>query len=151
MTLRYFQSPIGWVCVQGRDNQITAIFFADEEPAIIGNDNEAVQEGIVQLKAYFDGERQNFALRLKKQGTDFQQQVWNALNTIPFGKTSSYQDVAKHIGKPKAYRAVGNANHRNPFPIVVPCHRVVGTSGLLGGYNGGIERKQWLLAHEQQH
>jgi methylated-DNA-[protein]-cysteine S-methyltransferase len=148
MTLRSFHSPIGWICVKGDANEIISISYADNEPEIIGDEDEAVNEGIVQLKDYFAGQRKTFSLRLRLQGTTFQQQVWLALQTIPFGETRSYQTMAQLIDTPKACRAVGNANHHNPFPIVVPCHRVIGTSGLLSGYNGGIGRKKWLLAHE---
>jgi methylated-DNA-[protein]-cysteine S-methyltransferase len=148
MTQRFFQSPIGWICVQGDNNEIISISFADQQPEKIGDENEAVSEGIAQLKAYFFGERKTFSLRLRHQGTPFQQKVWLALQTITFGKTCSYQAIAKLIGNAKAYRAVGNANHHNPFPIIIPCHRVIGISGSLSGYNGGIDRKKWLLAHE---
>lgn len=148
MTQRSFEAPIGWICVKGLANEIISISFAEQEPETIGDEDEAVNEGIAQLKDYFAGERRTFSLRLRHQGTAFQQQVWRALQTIPFGETRSYQNVAQLIDKPKACRAVGNANHHNPYPIVVPCHRVIGTSGLLSGYNGGIERKKWLLAHE---
>jgi len=148
MTLRTFHSPIGWICVEGNANEIVSISYADKEPETIGDEDEAVNEGIAQLKEYFAGELKTFSLRLRHQGTAFQQQVWHALQTIPLGETRSYQAIAQLIDKPKACRAVGNANHHNPFPIVVPCHRVIGTSGLLSGYNGGIERKQWLLSHE---
>lgn len=148
MTLRTFHSPIGWICVEGNANEIVSISYADKEPETIGDEDEAVNEGIAQLKEYFAGELKTFSFRLRHQGTAFQQQVWHALQTIPLGETRSYQAIAQLIDKPKACRAVGNANHHNPFPIVVPCHRVIGTSGLLSGYNGGIERKQWLLSHE---
>ena len=148
MTQRSFESPIGWINVKGFANEIVSISFAEQEPETIGDEDEAVNEGIAQLKDYFVGERRTFSLRLSHQGTAFQQKVWQALQTIPFGETRSYQTIAQLIDRPKAYRAVGNANHHNPFPIVVPCHRVIGTSGLLSGYNGGIERKKWLLAHE---
>ncbi len=148
MTLRSFESPIGWISVEGLANEIVSISFAEQKPETIGDEDEAVNEGIAQLKDYFVGERRTFSLRLRLQGTAFQQKVWRALQTIPFGETRSYQTVAQLIDRPKACRAVGNANHHNPFPIVVPCHRVIGSSGLLSGYNGGTERKQWLLAHE---
>lgn len=102
-----------------------------------------------QLEEYFSGLRNEFELPIAATGTDFQQQVWHALTTIPYGETWSYQDLADAIGNPKAVRAVGMANGKNPISIVVPCHRVIGKSGKLTGYAGGIERKQRLLALEQ--
>lgn len=102
-----------------------------------------------QLTAYFSGTLMEFDLPLKMQGTVFQQRVWDALKTIPYGTTMSYGEVAQHIGQPKASRAVGLANGRNPISIIVPCHRVIGASGKLTGYGGGLEHKQWLLTHER--
>lgn len=102
-----------------------------------------------QLTEYFAGDRTDFDLPLRLQGTDFQQRVWRALCDIPFGATWSYGELAAHIGNPTASRAVGLANGRNPISIIVPCHRVIGADGSLTGYGGGIERKRWLLAHER--
>jgi len=101
-----------------------------------------------QLAEYFAGKRRVFDLPLALQGTPFQQRVWQALTEIPFGVTWSYGQLAQHIGNPKASRAVGLANGSNPISILVPCHRVIGADGSLTGYGGGVERKQWLLAHE---
>ena len=101
-----------------------------------------------QLDEYFAGRRQRFDLELAPQGTEFQQRVWEVLRTIPFGHTISYAEQAQRLGQPNAARAVGAANGRNPLPIVVPCHRVVGKDGDLVGFAGGVPRKQWLLAHE---
>lgn len=102
-----------------------------------------------QLKAYFEGKRTHFDIPLDLPGTDFQRQVWDALRTIPCGKTRSYQEQARVIGRPMAVRAVAHANGDNPISIIVPCHRVIGADGNLTGYGGGIWRKQWLLKHEQ--
>ena len=102
-----------------------------------------------QLRAYFAGTLTKFDLPLKLQGTIFQQRVWEALKTIPYGTTMSYGELAKAFGQPNAFRAVGLANGRNPVSIVVPCHRVIAANGKLTGYGGGIERKQWLLNHER--
>lgn len=102
-----------------------------------------------QLTAYFSGSLTEFDLPLQLQGTPFQQRVWEALKTIPYGRTMSYGELAQTIGQPNASRAVGLANGRNPLSIVVPCHRVIGANGKLTGYGGGIERKQWLLNHER--
>jgi methylated-DNA-[protein]-cysteine S-methyltransferase len=102
-----------------------------------------------QLAAYFAGTLIEFDLPLHMQGTAFQMQVWKALQTIPYGTTMAYSDLAQQIGHPNASRAVGMANGRNPISIIVPCHRIIGANGKLTGYGGGIERKQWLLSHER--
>lgn len=101
-----------------------------------------------QLREYFGGKRKMFDLELAPRGTEFQLAVWNALTQIPYGDTISYSELAHRIGKPAAVRAVGAANGANPIPVIIPCHRVIGANGSLTGYGGGIERKQWLLAHE---
>jgi methylated-DNA-[protein]-cysteine S-methyltransferase len=103
---------------------------------------------IDQLNEYFSGKRQTFDLELAPRGTPFQLAVWNALLEVPYGDTISYAELARRIGKPAAVRAVGAANGANPIPVIIPCHRVIGSNGTLTGYGGGIERKQWLLAHE---
>lgn len=103
---------------------------------------------VAQVTEYFSGKRQTFDLELAPRGTPFQLAVWNALLAIPYGDTISYAELARRIGKPAAIRAVGSANGANPIPVIIPCHRVIGSNGSLTGYGGGIERKQWLLAHE---
>ncbi|MDG2129538.1 MAG: methylated-DNA--[protein]-cysteine S-methyltransferase [Fuerstiella sp.] len=109
---------------------------------------EKLKEPVTQLNAYFSGRLQQFDFPVAGQGTDFQQRVWSALRDIPYGATASYGDIAKVIGQPTASRAVGMANGRNPISIIVPCHRVIGTSGKLVGYGGGLERKKSLLRLE---
>jgi methylated-DNA-[protein]-cysteine S-methyltransferase len=104
----------------------------------------------VQLAEYFAHQRQSFDLPLAPQGTAFQKQVWQLLTDIPFGETISYGSLADQVGQPGAARAVGAANGRNPISIIVPCHRVIAANGKLTGYAGGVDRKQWLLAHEQR-
>ncbi len=111
-------------------------------------DPEPFAETIAQLKAYFAGELCQFDLPLKMSGTDFQKNVWQQLTTIPYGEIVSYKNIAERVHSPKAMRAVGLANGKNPISIIVPCHRVIGTNGKLTGYGGGLHRKQWLLAHE---
>lgn len=111
-------------------------------------DDARLQRARQQLQAYFDGERLTFDLEFAGSGTPFQQKVWKALCAIPYGETLSYGELARRIGQPTAARAVGLANGMNPISIIVPCHRVVGASGALTGYAGGVPRKQWLLAHE---
>ena len=103
-----------------------------------------------QLTAYFAGELRVFDLPLRLEGTAFQLQCWQALQTIPYGETISYGEQARRIGRPKAVRAVGGANHHNPISIVVPCHRVIGADGSLIGYGGGLDKKAWLLDHERR-
>ncbi len=104
---------------------------------------------IAQLREYFAGSRTQFDLPLAPAGTAFQLDAWTALRAIPYGETRSYTEQAAALGRPRAVRAVGSANGRNPIAIVVPCHRVVGSRGGLTGYGGGVDRKRWLLAHEQ--
>jgi methylated-DNA-[protein]-cysteine S-methyltransferase len=110
---------------------------------------DCVKEGIRQLDEYFKGSRKSFSLKLLPQGTSFQKLVWRQLKRIPYGKAVSYGDVARAVGKPHAYRAVGNANNKNPIAIVIPCHRVIGSDGKLVGYGSGLWRKEWLLNHEK--
>jgi methylated-DNA-[protein]-cysteine S-methyltransferase len=111
-------------------------------------DDDAIAEARAQLLAYFRGDRVTFDLRLAPRGTEFQQLVWRALQRIPYGQTRSYAEVAQEIGRAAAVRAVGAANGANPIPIVIPCHRVIGSNGSLTGFGGGIDKKRWLLAHE---
>ncbi len=106
---------------------------------------------IAQLEEYFAGSRTEFELPLAPAGTAFQRDAWTALRAIPYGATRSYAEQAAALGRPRAIRAVGAANGRNPIAIVVPCHRVVGSRGALTGYGGGVERKEWLLGHERRH
>lgn len=144
----YYESPIGWLQIVGTNEGIERIDVVER-----GEDqNEKVAEPLMQsleeLEQYFQKKRTSFSMPLKLVGTPFQLRVWEALQTIPYGQTVSYADIAKQIGQPKAVRAVGNAVGNNPITIVVPCHRVVRTGGGLGGYAWGIEKKKWLLAHE---
>ncbi|MGG3999514.1 methylated-DNA--[protein]-cysteine S-methyltransferase [Anoxybacillus kestanbolensis] len=144
----YYESPIGWLQIVGTNEGIERIDVVER-----GEDqNEKVPEPLMQsleeLEQYFQKKRTSFSMPLKLVGTPFQLRVWEALQTIPYGQTVSYADIAKQIGQPKAVRAVGNAVGNNPITIVVPCHRVVRTGGGLGGYAWGIERKKWLLTHE---
>ncbi len=114
-------------------------------------DRDAFRQEIDQLEAYFAGDLRQFDLRLAPAGTAFQQRVWRQLQQIPYGETISYGQLAGQIGQPKAARAVGAANGRNPIPIIIPCHRVIGSDGQLTGYGGGLEIKDTLLAHERRH
>jgi O-6-methylguanine DNA methyltransferase len=123
----------------------------DELPGRECGSNPFLQQAIAQLRAYFAGELRDFDLTLDMHGTGFQKRVWEELLNIPYGETRSYSFVATHIGAPKAVRAVGAANGRNPIPIVVPCHRVIGAGGSLVGYGGGLPLKSFLLDLEARH
>lgn len=148
-------SPIGELTLLSDGEALTGLYMASPrgapniDPA--WRHEEAPFRSVAeQLAAYFAGERTEFDLPLSARGTEFQQRVWRALRTIPYGETRSYRDIATAIGAPKAMRAVGLANGRNPISIVVPCHRVVGADGSLTGYGGGLRNKQLLLDLEQR-
>ncbi len=146
-------SPLGNITLQANDDGILGIWFETQttQPEDLGTLNEQ-HPLLIQaerlLKEYFSGSRINETISIAAKGTPFQQSVWKALMTIPVGETWSYQDLANAIGNPKAVRAVGLANGKNPISILVPCHRVIGKNGRLTGYAGGVERKAWLLKHE---
>ncbi len=149
-----FPSPIGTLELRGTEAALTGVFMEahrHETPRAEGTvrDAEPLREAQQQLEEYFAGERREFSLTLEPGGTDFQQRVWQALRGIPYGGTMSYGELARRIGNPRAVRAVGLANGRNPISIVVPCHRVIGADGSLTGYGGGLERKRFLLALER--
>ncbi|GGE80580.1 methylated-DNA--[protein]-cysteine S-methyltransferase [Priestia taiwanensis] len=146
----YYETPIGWLEVVGDEKGVEVVRFMDEEEEHqpVG-ESEAVAQCITQLDEYFKGSRQTFTIPLiQSSGTVFQQQVWKALETIPYGEIVSYLDIAQKIGNEKAVRAIGGANSRNPIAIIVPCHRVIGKSGKLVGYEGGLWRKEYLLKLE---
>ena len=154
---RTCEAPFGVVTVIGSDLGIRYVLFSNdahpkplERLHISDTDiHESVNQAITQLEEYFTGSRHNFELPLDLQGTEFQVAAWNALAEIPYGRTASYGQQAASIGRPKAVRAIGGANGRNPVAIVLPCHRIVGADGSLTGFGGGIEVKKWLLDHEQ--
>ena len=147
--IRYYHSPVGWLQLVATGDAISSVLFVSAAGENIGN-SPVLEFCQQQLEAYFDGTLTKFSVPLRLEGTPFQQRVWEALQTIPFGATWSYSELAQRVGKPKACRAVGGANHRNPIAILVPCHRVIGSSGALTGYAGGLARKQALLEHEQR-
>jgi methylated-DNA-[protein]-cysteine S-methyltransferase len=150
-------SPVGTLTlVASQQGRLTAISWENDDWNRMASDNmeednnnQVLLETERQLKEYFEGERQIFSLDLDFNGTEFQNMVWNALLSIPFGETRSYGDIARQIGNPNSVRAVGAANGKNPIPIVVPCHRVIGTSGKLVGFGGGLENKALLLSLEK--
>ncbi len=149
----YYHSPLGLLKVSGTEDYITEVSFHDTTqknapkkkhiPPLLINCVE-------QLIQYFNGQRRQFELPLHQPGTPFQQEVWNELVIIPFGKTISYLELARRIGDTKATRAVANANGKNNIAIIVPCHRVIGSNKELVGYAGGLWRKKWLLEHEMK-
>ncbi|OSC41096.1 methylated-DNA--[protein]-cysteine S-methyltransferase [Mycobacterium decipiens] len=149
---RRIESPIGPLTLAGHGCALTNLRMADQtyEPSRVGwtQHDEVFADAVDQLEAYFAGERTEFDVELDLRGTEFQRRVWKALLTIPYGETRSYGEIAEQIGAPGAARAVGLANGRNPIAIIVPCHRVIGASGNLTGYGGGIDRKQALLELE---
>lgn len=151
--VRRVSSPVGDIVVTANDEGVTSLEF-DEDTNIEPRSGSAkattiVERAAEQLQQYFAGERRDFDLPLAPKGTDFQRAVWTALSRIPYGTTISYKEQATWVGNPKATRAVGSANGRNPIAIVVPCHRVIGSDGRPTGYASGIDRKLWLLEHER--
>ncbi|KQN91071.1 cysteine methyltransferase [Sphingomonas sp. Leaf231] len=150
-------SPLGALTLVADDAALVAVLWPDDPPARVRlatmeerGDHPVLAAATTQIGDYFAGRRIAFDLPLAPRGTDFQQAVWRALNAIPYGETRSYADIALAIGRPTAMRAVGAANGRNPISIVTPCHRVIGRSGALTGFAGGLAAKRHLLALEQR-
>lgn len=152
----YFDTPIGELLLAGDDDALTMIGFPEgkmrREPEADWIYNEKpFADAIQQLNEYFSGQRKTFDVPLRLDGTEFQLLVLDELKRIPYGETTSYGDIAARIGRPKAVRAVGAANGRNPIPIIVPCHRVIGAGGDLTGFGGGLGTKEALLRLESEH
>lgn len=146
----YYQSSIGKLMLVGADGVLEELHFPNrleqiQIPDDWRYDEECFQQALQQLAEYFNGSRQQFDVKIAPKGTVFQESVWQELCKIPFGQTASYGEIAKRIGNPKACRAVGLANAKNPLPIIVPCHRVIGKDGSLTGFGGGLEIKKQLL------
>ena len=154
MYYSYVDSPVGAILLAADEEGLRSVSFptakrpVEPEPDWV-RDDERLAEAREQFAAYFRGERKEFDLKLVLDGTPFQQDVLRALQQIPYGETRSYADIARMIGRPKAVRAVGGANGRNPLSIVIPCHRVIGSSGALTGFGGGLPVKKALLDLEQ--
>ncbi len=149
-----FNSPIGNLLLTGK-KQLEYLHFpsgkARKEPEAFWEYNESLfSNTISQLDAYFSGKLKTFSLEFNLIGTEFQRTVWRELLNIPYGETIHYGELAIRIGNPKASRAVGMANSKNPIPVIIPCHRVIGKNGSLTGFGGGLERKKWLLELEKQ-
>jgi methylated-DNA-[protein]-cysteine S-methyltransferase len=150
----FADTPIGALRLVAEGGRLTEIDFAGAPRLAAGDGGLAPGDRVLvaaarELAEYFRGERRTFSLPLAPCGTTFQRRVWDALREIPYGETRSYAFLAAHVGRPKAARAVGAANGANPFAIVVPCHRVIGSDGTLTGYAGGLGIKNWLLEHER--
>lgn len=157
LSYKYFASPVGKLKLVASEKGIVAILWENDNPRrvrltdLVEDDNQHILiETERQLTEYFAGQRSSFSLPLDMRGTAFQKDVWRALQAIPFGKTLSYGQIANQVGKPTASRAVGAANGRNPISIVVPCHRVIGSTGKLTGFAGGLDTKAHLLSLENQ-
>lgn len=142
----HFDTPLGLMEITANDQAVLAIHFADQTKTV--NANEMTDLAKTQMQQYYQGELKEFDMPMQPEGTEFQKSVWRALTTVDYGKTCSYADIANKINKPKAVRAVGSANGKNPMTIVVPCHRIIGSNGSLTGYASGVDRKAWLLNHE---
>lgn len=147
----YYKTKIGPLGIAENGTAITDVFFSIPQGANRWHEKETplIRQAKQQIDEYLDGKRTTFTVPLELVGTPFQKQVWQELQKIPYGQTRSYQQIALAIGNPKAYRAVGMANNKNPIAILVPCHRVIGKNGELVGYAGGIDHKQQLLTLEQ--
>lgn len=143
----YLDSPIGLMEFGATVDALTALYFV-EGPRHESSSQPILADAIAQMRAYLAGDRQHFDLPLAFDGTDFQRRVWQALLTVPYGETTSYQAIANTLDNPKAVRAVGAANGQNPISVIAPCHRIIGSDGNLTGYGGGLWRKEWLLRHE---
>lgn len=148
MSTQFIASPIGTLKITADAGFITGIALARKKG--VSNPDAATERCAKELEAYFTMGKKIFSVRMTAVGTPFQQSVWKAMSAIPYGKTRTYADIARSIGKPKAVRAVGSACGKNALLVIIPCHRVVGSHGRLGGFSSGINNKKWLLAHEQQ-
>jgi methylated-DNA-[protein]-cysteine S-methyltransferase len=152
----FYETVIGKIAIAMEDKFLTNIFYVHRVGALESYkfiERETVEMGDVfdQIQEYLSGKRKIFDVPIVLRGTDFQKKVWERLVKIPYGETRSYKEIAQQIGIPKGARAVGMANHNNPIPIIIPCHRVIGASGNLVGYGGGLDLKQKLLALEKKY
>lgn len=159
----YLQTPIGVICIEEEGEAVTALYIdrmqeegdhTDEPDGkmcfLEDPETDLLKKAGIQLMEYFQGKRKEFSLPLMPEGTAFQKKVWQALSTIPYGETRSYGQIAAQIKNPKASRAVGGANHKNPIMIFIPCHRVIGADGSLVGFGGGLRAKRYMLDLEKE-
>ena len=145
---RSLNSPVGRLVLVSDDTHLKSLTFSNDQVEESENPPEILQNTVIQLCEYFSGTRFRFELELDPDGTGFQKEVWQQLLKVPYGTTKSYRDIALQTGSALNARAVGTANGKNPIPIIVPCHRIIGNDGKLAGYSGGLYRKKWLLLHE---
>ena len=146
---KIIKTPIGDICILEENNKIIGLTLDNEKYCYTEKNTEILNETEKQLNEYFWGKRKKFNVPINPKGTEFQKQVWNELLKIPYGQTKSYSDIAKNIKNPLAYRAVGLANNKNPIPIIIPCHRIIGKHGNLTGYRDGLLLKAFLLNLEK--
>lgn len=146
----FYETPVGKICIGEENGCITHVTWTKIPKEYVLEETELIQSCKKQLEEYFAGKRKAFDLPLAPKRTAFQQKVWKALTEIPYGETRTYGEIAAGIGNPKAARAVGMANNKNPIGIIIPCHRVVGANGKLVGYAGGMEKKAFLLELERK-
>jgi methylated-DNA-[protein]-cysteine S-methyltransferase len=151
----FYESIIGKIAVVMEGDSLVNVFYKYhfrtlEKHRFIGRETKEMVNIFKQIQEYLRGKRKNFDIKVLLQGTDFQKKVWEELGKIPYGKTRSYKEIAQQIGVPNGAPAVGMANHHNPIPLIIPCHRVIGSSGNLVGYGGGLDLKQKLLTLEKQ-
>lgn len=145
----YENTPIGKIAISEENNMITNLYFENDQIEGTYKETNLIKEAKAQLEEYFEGKRKAFNLPMSLKGTEFQKSVWRALETIEYGKTISYKELAIKVDNDKACRAVGTANSKNPLPVFIPCHRVVNADGKLGGYSGGVHIKKYLLEIEK--
>ena len=152
MSAYFYETPIGTIGIAEKDGKITHLYFQTDyrPPDTTIRETALLKEAARQLQDYLNGKLAGFFLPLQPEGTAFMQQVWSRLCEIPYGETASYKSLAESLGNPNAARAVGMANHRNPIPIFIPCHRIIGASGSLVGYRGGLDLKLRLLKLEKK-
>lgn len=146
----YLSSPVGWLKLTSNSNSLLSVSFEEMEGDKSFELPQILVKTMRQLNEYFKGSRKVFDLKLSPEGTDFQQKIWKLVSNVSYGETASYLDISIKSGSENNTRAVGLANGKNPIPIIIPCHRIVGSNGKLTGYAGGLERKRWLLLHEQK-
>jgi methylated-DNA-[protein]-cysteine S-methyltransferase len=153
MTISFRITSIGRIGIAEENGCVTHLYFATDTLPENEEEGESavITEAFSQLEAYLGGELKTFTVPLALHGTDFMRSVWKVLCEVPYGKTASYKDIAVTIGNPKAVRAVGSANNRNPVPLFIPCHRIIGSNGKLTGYRGGLEVKEKLLDLEKRY
>jgi len=148
MYQKYISSPIGWLLIKTTEKAVVRISFQDSLEENSPDHPRILKQTELQLKQYFEGKRKEFDLHLSPEGTPFQKKIWKLVSNVAYGQMVTYLDIAKQTGSDKNTRAVGMANGKNPIPVIIPCHRVIGSDKKLTGYAGGIAKKRWLLQHE---